>query len=161
MSPSPSPEIQLFHLGGGVHQPEPKCHLDLKLEKFQIGQTIGSFILGGRGVSNWVNYWQFHFGEGGGFWIGELLGVSFWGGKEGGGYICRQIGKFWLLFWNRLSMTIGLPNYIGRPISCLKLPTAINVDLRDSDVIIATYPKTGIHSSSWPSVLSIRYQLSW
>ena len=26
----------IFHLGGreGVHQPEPKCHLDLKLEKF-------------------------------------------------------------------------------------------------------------------------------
>ena len=51
--------------GRGLHQPEPKRHLDLELEKFQIGQTIGSFILGREGGSNWANYWQFHFGEGG------------------------------------------------------------------------------------------------
>ena len=43
------------------------------LEKFQIRQTIGTFILGGRGVSNWVNYWQFHFGEG-----GVLNWVNYW-----------------------------------------------------------------------------------
>ena len=41
-----------------------------------------------KGVSNWAPYWQFHFGEGGGgFKLGTLLAVSFWGGR--GGYLCR------------------------------------------------------------------------
>ena len=34
--------IQLFHLGGGVHQPESKCHLDLE---------SNFFIPGGGGTS--------------------------------------------------------------------------------------------------------------
>ena len=53
-----------------------------------------------KGVSNWAPYWQFHFGEGGGFQIGHptgsfilgreggfklgtILAVSFWGGMGG------------------------------------------------------------------------------
>ena len=53
-----------------------------------------------KGVSNWAPYWQFHFGEGGGFQIGHpigsfilgreggfklgtILAVSFWGGRGG------------------------------------------------------------------------------
>ena len=56
-----------------------------------------------KGVSNWAPYWQFHFGEGGfklgtllavsfwggrgGFKLGTILAVSFWGGR-GGGYLC-------------------------------------------------------------------------
>ena len=35
-----------------------------------------------KGVSNWAPYWQFHFGDGGGgFELGTLLAVSFWGGR--------------------------------------------------------------------------------
>ena len=40
-----------------------------------------------KGVSNWAPYWQFHFGEGGGFQIGHHTG-SFILGREGG-YLCR------------------------------------------------------------------------
>ena len=37
-----------------------------------------------KGVSNWAPYWQFHFREGGGgFELGTLLAVSFWGGRGG------------------------------------------------------------------------------
>ena len=52
-----------------------------------------------KGVSNWAPYWQFHFGEGGGFQIGHpidsfilgrggfklgtILAVSFWEGRGG------------------------------------------------------------------------------
>ena len=62
-----------------------------------------------KGVLNWAPYWQFHFGEGGGFQIGHpigsfilgregdfklgtLLAVSFWGGK--GFQIGYPIGSF-------------------------------------------------------------------
>ena len=34
-------------------------------------------------VLNQVNYWQFHFGGEGGFKLGELLAISFWGGRGG------------------------------------------------------------------------------
>ena len=79
--------------GGELHWPEPKCHLDLKsnfLDKFQIGSTIGSFILGREGGFKLdpilaVSFW----GGRGHFKLGPLLAVSFWGGREGGGYICR------------------------------------------------------------------------
>ena len=60
----------------------------------------GSIVFMFKGVSNWVPYWQFHFGEGGGFQIGHpigsfilgreggfklgtILAVSFWGGRGG------------------------------------------------------------------------------
>ena len=36
-----------------------------------------------KGISNWPPYWQFHFGEGGGFQIGHPIG-SFIFGREGG-----------------------------------------------------------------------------
>ena len=36
-----------------------------------------------KGVSNWAPYWQFHFGEGGGFELGTILAVSFWEGGRG------------------------------------------------------------------------------
>ena len=56
-------------------------------------------------VSNRANYWQFHFGGEGGFKLGELLAVSFWGGRgvsnwvkywqfhfgEGGGGVHMQV----------------------------------------------------------------------
>ena len=49
-----------------------------------MGTLLAVSFWGGRGVSNWVPYWQFHFGEGGGFELGTLLTVSFWGGRGGG-----------------------------------------------------------------------------
>ena len=36
-----------------------------------------------KGVSNWTPYWQFHFGEGGGFKLGTILAVSFGEGGRG------------------------------------------------------------------------------
>ena len=35
-----------------------------------------------KGVSNWAPYWQFHFGEGGGFQIGHPIGSFILGGRE-------------------------------------------------------------------------------
>ena len=46
-----------------------------------------------KGVSNWAPYWQFHFGEGGGFQIGHLIG-SFILGREGGFQIGHHTGSF-------------------------------------------------------------------
>ena len=47
-----------------------------------------------KGVLNWAPYWQFHFGEGeGGFQLGTLLAVSFWGGR-GGFQIGHPIDSF-------------------------------------------------------------------
>ena len=46
-----------------------------------------------KGVSNWAPYWQFHFWEGGGFKLGTLLAVSFWGGR-GGFQIRHHTGSF-------------------------------------------------------------------
>ena len=75
--------------GGGEHRPEPKRHLDLKsnfLEKFQIGFTIGSFILGREGgFQTGPTIGSFILGREGGFKLGPLLAVSFWGGREGEG----------------------------------------------------------------------------
>ena len=44
-----------------------------------------------KGVSNWAPYWQFHFGEGGGFRIGHPIS-SFILGREGG-------GSNWAPYW--------------------------------------------------------------
>ena len=46
-----------------------------------------------KGVSNWAPYWQFHFGEGGGFQIGHPIG-SFILGREGGFQIGHHTGSF-------------------------------------------------------------------
>ena len=46
-----------------------------------------------KGVSNWAPYWQFHFGEGGGFQIGHPIG-SFILGREGGFQIRHHTGSF-------------------------------------------------------------------
>ena len=48
-----------------------------------MGTLLAVSFWGGRGVSNWVPYWQFHFGKGGGFQIGHPID-SFILGREGG-----------------------------------------------------------------------------
>ena len=49
-----------------VHTPYGKswiCHWE---GGFELGTLLAVSFWGGRGVSNWAPYWQFHFGEGGG-----------------------------------------------------------------------------------------------
>ena len=47
-----------------------------------MGTLLAVSFWGGRGVLNCVPYWQFHFGEGGGFQIGHPIS-SFILGREG------------------------------------------------------------------------------
>ena len=44
-----------------------------------------------KGVSNWAPYWQFHFGEGGGFQIGHHTGSFILGARERGSSAGRLV----------------------------------------------------------------------
>ena len=57
-----------------------------------------------KGVSNRAPYWQFHFGEGGGFELDTLLAVSFWGGRGG-----LNWAPYWQFHFGRRGFRIGHP----------------------------------------------------
>ena len=52
-----------FWGGGGFQIGHPIGSLILGREEgFELGTLLAVSFWGGRGVSNWVPYWQFHFG---------------------------------------------------------------------------------------------------